>query len=149
VHKNVKGRKRHIVVDTLGLLLTVMVGCPLGRTANIADRDAGLAVLAPLVGWMPRMRKVWADQGYAGALEAWVEDYTGWELAIVHRPPGMRGWGVLPQRWKVEPGALWAGFAWLGRNRRLSKEYEQLPTSSEAFILIAMIRLMLTRLTRL
>lgn len=130
------GRKRHIVVDTLGLLLTVMI-----HAANIADRDAGLAVLAPLVGRMPRMRKVWADQGYAGALEAWVEDYTGWELEIVHRPTGMLGWGVLPQRWKVE-----RTFGWLGRNRRLSKDYEQLPTSGEAFIYIAMIRLMLIRL---
>ena len=131
------GRKRHIVVDTLGLLLTVMV-----HAADIADRDAGLAVLAPLVGWMPRLRKIWADQGYAGALEAWVADYTGWELEIVHRPKGMRGWGVLPQRWKVE-----RTLGWLGRNRRLSKDYEQLPASSEAFIYIAMIRLMLARLT--
>jgi len=136
------GRKRHIVVDTLGLLLTVLVGCPLGRTAHIADRDAGLAVLAPLAGWMPRMRKVWADQGYAGALEAWVADYTGWELEIVHRPPGMRGFAVLPRRWIVE-----RTLAWLGRNRRLSKEYEELPASSEAFIYLAMIRLMLVRLT--
>lgn len=131
------GRKRHIVVDTLGLLLTVMV-----HAADIADRDAGLAVLAALVGWMPRLRKVWADQGYAGTLEAWVEDYTGWELEIVHRPKEMQGWGVLPHRWKVE-----RTFAWLGRNRRLSKDYEELPASSETFIYIAMIRLMLVRLT--
>jgi len=87
------------------------------------------------------MRKVWADQGYAGALEAWAEDWTGWEMEIVHRPKGTKGWVVLPRRWVVE-----RTFAWLGRNRRLSKDYEQLPASSEAFIQIAMIRLMLTRL---
>jgi putative transposase len=135
-NKKVTGRKRHIVVDTLGLLLTVMV-----HAADIADRDAGLAVLAPLVGWLPRLRKVWADQGYAGALEAWVEDWTGWNMEIVHRPKQMQGWGVLPHRWKVE-----RTFAWLGRNRRLSKDYEQLPASGEAFIYLAMIRLMLVRL---
>ena len=129
------------VVDTLGLLLTVMV-----HAADIRDGDAGLAVLARLKGRFPRLRTVWADQGYAGALEAWVEDLTGWTLEIVHRPTGTKGWIVLPRRWVVEPGAPWAGFGWFGRYRGLSKDYEQLTQSSEAMVLIAMIQVMLKRL---
>ncbi len=132
------GRKRHIVVDTLGLLLTVMV-----HAADIRDGDAGLAVLARLKGRFPRLRTVWADQGYAGALEAWVEDLTGWTLEIVHRPTGAKGWIVLPRRWVVE-----RTFAWLVRNRRLRIDYERKVQTSETLIEVAMIRLLVRRLAR-
>jgi putative transposase len=132
----VNGRKRHLVVDTLGLLLTVMV-----HAADIRDGDAGLAVIAQLMGHFPRLRKIWADQGYAGALEAWVEDLTGWTLEIVHRPKGMQGFAPLPRRWVVE-----RTIGWFGRYRGLAKDYEQVPQSSEAMVWIVMIQVMLKRL---
>jgi putative transposase len=123
-------------VDPLGLLLTVLV-----HAADIRDGDAGLAVIAQLRGRFPRLRLIWADQAYAGALEAWVEDLTGWELAIVHRPKGMRGFAPLPRRWVVE-----RTIGWFGRYRILSKDYEQLPESSAAQVHLAMIQVMLKRL---
>jgi putative transposase len=131
----VTGRKRHLIVDTMGLLVAVVV-----HAANLQDRDGAKLVLQRLVGRCPRLRLIWADGGYAGQLVEWVEALGGWLLAIVKRPPE-GGFVVLPRRWVVE-----RTFAWLGRYRRLSKDYEALPETSEAFIYIAMIRLMLRRL---
>ena len=129
------GRKRHLIVDTMGLLVAVVV-----HAANLQDRDGAKLVLQRLVGRCPRLRLIWADGGYAGQLVEWVQALGGWLLAIVKRPPE-GGFVVLPRRWVVE-----RTFAWLGRYRRLSKDYEALPETSEAFIYIAMIRLLLRRL---
>lgn len=130
------GRKRHLVVDTLGLLLAVAV-----HAADVQDRDGARLVLLRLVGRFPRLWVIWADGGYAGQLLVWALVTGGWIIELVKRPPGATGFAVLPKRWVVE-----RTFAWLGRNRRLSKDYEALPETSEAWIRVAMIHLMLKRL---
>jgi putative transposase len=133
----VNGRKRHIAVDTLGLIIAVVV-----HAANIQDRDGAKLVLAQLVVY-PRLRLIWADGGYAGALVQWVKEFAGWVLEIVRRSDSVKGFVVLKRRWVVE-----RTFAWLGRQRRLSKDYEQLTETSEAMIYIAMTVLMARRLAR-
>ena len=105
------------------------------------DRDGARLVLAKLAGRFPRLRLIGADGGYAGQLIDWVKERWGWTVAIVKRKTGEKGFAVLPRRWVVE-----RTFGWLGRYRVLSKDYEQLPESSEAMILIAMIQVMLKRL---
>jgi putative transposase len=132
----VTGRKRHLVVDTLGLPLAVVV-----HAADIQDRDGAKLVLAKVRARCPRLRLLWADGGYAGQLVDWVRERCGWLLEIVKRPEGARGFRVLPRRWVGE-----RTFAWLGHYRRLSKDYEATTASSEAWITIAMIHLMLRRL---
>ena len=134
--KQVKGRKRHLVVDTLGLLLAILV-----TAASVQDRDGAKRVLARLRGHAPRLRHLWADGAYAGALVDWVTTACGWTLEIVQRAAGTVGFVVIPKRWIVE-----RTFGWLGRCRRLSQDYETLPETSEAFIRIAMIGLMTRRL---
>ncbi len=124
------------MVDTLGLILAVVV-----HTAGIQDRDGAKQVLAKLKGLFPRLKLIWADGGYAGQLIEWVKDLGGWVLEIVKRSDDQAGFVVLPKRWIVE-----RTFAWLGRCRRLSKDYEWQTPSSEAMIHIAMINLMLHRL---
>lgn len=134
--KRVTGRKRHILVDTLGLLLAILV-----TAAHVQERD-GAKILFERIqhdSWR-RMKKVWADGGYAGELISWLENLLGWTLEIVSKLAAQKGFQVLPKRWIVE--RTWA---WLNRNRRLSKDYERLPQTSEAFIYIAMIRIMLKR----
>ena len=130
------GRKRHILVDTLGLLLAVIV-----HAADIQDRDGAKLVLTYLAGWLPRLRLVWADGGYAGKLVDWVQQTYGWVLDIVRRTDHEPGFEVLPKRWIVE-----RTFGWLNRYRRLSKDYEERIEVSEAFVYVAMIHLMLRRL---
>ena len=132
------GRKRHLVVDTLGLLLAVAV-----HAADIQDRDVAKLVLLRLAGRFPRLRLIWADGGYAGQLLGWTLATLGITLEIVAKPADQRCFAVLPKRWIVE-----RTFAWLGRNRRLSKDYEALSETSETWIRIAMIHLMLKRLAR-
>jgi putative transposase len=142
VHKNVKGRKRHIFVDTLGLLLGVVV-----TAASVQDRDGAMSLLTGLRHRFSRVRLIWADQAYAGDLVAWLWDLRPWRkvrLEIVKRPEGITGFLLLPKRWIVE-----RTFAWLGRYRRLSKDYEYLPQTSEAMIRVAMIHLMVRRLARM
>ena len=136
--KQVKGRKRHILVDTLGLLLMVVV-----HSAGLQDRDGAKLVLTRIKGLFPRLRLIWADGGYGGALVDWVLNTCGFLLDIVKRDQGSKGFQVLPRRWVVE-----RTLAWIGRFRRLSKDYERLPESSEAMVYIAMIRLMLGRLAQ-
>jgi putative transposase len=152
--KKINGRKRHLIVDTNGLILDVLV-----HPANITDRQGAKLLLAPLKAVFPRLSHLWADSGYAGKLEDWAKQTLGWTLEIVKRPfegvryvwmpPGVespeipRGFVVVKRRWVVE-----RTFGWLGHSRRLSKDYEFLSESEEAWIYVAMIRLMVTRLAR-
>ncbi len=134
--KKVKGRKRHILVDTMGLLLMVLV-----HAADIQDRDGAKLLLNKIKGSFSRLRLIWADGGYAGKLVDWALNIHGWILEIVKRDKGVKGFQVLPRRWVVE-----RTFAWLGRYRRLSKDYEVLTETSEAMIYAAMVHLMVRRL---
>ena len=122
----------------MGLILAVVV-----HAANIQDRDGAKLVLARLGAGFERLRLIWADGGYRGKLVDWVKRAYGWVLEIVKRNDGVKGFEVLPRRWVVE-----RTFAWLGRYRRLSKDYEQLEASSEAMIHLVMINLMSRRLAR-
>jgi transposase len=130
------GRKRHVVVDTLGLLVVVLV-----TAASIQDRDGGRRVLDRARMAMPSITLVWADGGYAGKLVAWVARYCRIALEIVRKPPGQRTFEVLPRRWVVE-----RTLSWLYRWRRLDRDYERLPAHSEAMVKWAMIGLMARRL---
>lgn len=134
------GRKRHILVDTMGNLLRVVV-----HAADIQDRD-GAKPLLDLVqrdGLTRRLARIWADGGYAGQLVDWVADRYGWCLEIVRRTDTEPGFEVLPKRWIVE-----RTLGWFGRYRRLSKDYEFYTGVAEAFIYAAMIHLLLRRLAR-
>ncbi len=136
--KKVQGRKRHIVTDTLGLLLVVVV-----TAASVQDRDGGVDALKAAHGWYPRLRHVFADGGYAGGLVVRARRYWTMTLEIVSKPKDQRGFAILPRRWVVE-----RTLAWLMRWRRLVRDYERLPETHEAFVKWAMIGLMLNRLAR-
>ena len=168
--KKVKGRKRHLLVDMQGLVLEACV-----HSAKVMDRDGIKLLLDPSsADCLPRLSQLWLDAGYNGQDKGadWVQKVLGWTAEIVRHPPKlapegvMRVWvrefnkeGVaidldklvpekvprpfLPKRWIVE-----RTFAWLGQNRRMSKDYERLPESGEAFIYVAMSRLMARRLAR-
>lgn len=143
-NKKVMGRRRHTVVDVLGLVLVVVV-----TAGNVQDVIGAKLVLQRLYDHLCEragyhwngLKKLWADGGYRGTLIEWVRVMCGWTLAIVSKVEGQVGFQVLPKRWVVE-----RTFAWLNRQRRLSKDYERLPQTSEAFIYVAMIRLMVKRL---
>jgi putative transposase len=134
------GRKRHIAVDTMGLLLAVLV-----TSAAVEDPIGAMELCKRLDRTnYPRLRKIWADSKYHNyALYAHIRHHVdgSWELEIVSRPPGEKGWVKLPYRWVVE-----RTFAWLGRYRCHSKDYERLTESSEGMIHLSMIHLMLRRL---
>jgi putative transposase len=136
--KNVNGRKRHIVVDSMGLLLAVLV-----TAASVDDAAAAPALFARLEGQpMGKVVRMYADSKYHNfALYEWVETNAAWDLEIVRRPKDAEGWVTLPIRWTVE-----RTFAWLGRCRRLIKDHEKSTLSSESFIKLAMIQLMAHRL---
>ena len=152
--KKVNGRKRHLLVDTMGLLLQVVV-----HAANLQDREGVKLLLEPTKGQFERMEKVWVDQAYSGTGKTWIEQQMGWTVEVVERSP-RRGWIMtedqglvwvtlpkiferLPRRWVVE-----RTIAWIGRYRRMSKDYEYLMSSSEAMVYLTMLRLMLTRLAK-
>jgi putative transposase len=166
--KKVKGRKRHLLVDTQGLVLKASV-----HSAKVQDRE-GIKILLDLAPThLPRLSHLWLDAGYTGEGKGadWVQKVLGWTVQIVRHPPKlvpeevMRVWlrewakdgvaidpeklseprrfGDLPRRWVVE-----RTFSWLGQNRRMSKDYERLVETSEAFVYVAMSRLMLKRLAR-
>src|ERR687884_87528 len=140
-HKNIKGRKRHLLVDTLGLPLAIYV-----TSADVQDRVGTRSLLAGLKPFVPRLKKIWADGAYTGEMLAgWLKEQGEWELQIVQRSNNAdtEGFTVLPHRWIVE-----RTLGWLMRNRRLSKDYERLVQTSETFIEVAMIRLILRRLAR-
>lgn len=159
--KEISGRKRHLLVDTEGWVLRARV-----HEAGIADRDGIVLLLGqgelPVQAQFPRLRHLWLDAGYNGEGKGkdWVGKTLGWTAEIVQHPPKRRwvwapkdavidwakilpppGFRVLPRRWVVE-----RTFAWLGQNRRLSKDYERRCETSEALILVAMSRLMVRRL---
>ncbi|HEV8638566.1 MAG TPA: IS5 family transposase [Chloroflexota bacterium] len=164
--KKVSGRKRHVLFDTLGLVLRVKV-----HAADLQDRAAVPLVLEGAGACFPRVGHVWVDQGYTGAGKDWIEAHLSWTVEVVRHPPHPRGewvphgdlndlrtvwftWerlppapkvfrGVLPRRWVAE-----RSFGWFGQARRLSKEYERLCESSEAMIYAVMTRLMARRLAR-
>jgi putative transposase len=145
------GRKRHVLVDTLGLLLEVVV-----LPAHIADRNAAPRLLESLKSRFPSVSLIWGDQGYVGpALARWMEQTLGCQLVLTKNlsqghwlMPGQNAAAFLPahvepRRWVVE-----RTFAWMGRNRRLSKDYEGLPETEEALCYLGMVHLMLKRLTK-
>lgn len=134
--KKVNGRKRHILTDTLGLIITVIV-----HSAGIQDRDGAKMLLPGIFDRFERLKLILADGIYNGGLAEWIKKYFGMVLEIVSRPPGSKGFTLLPRRWVVE-----RTFAWLGQYRRLSKDYEYLTDTSEVMIQIAMIEIMLHRL---
>jgi putative transposase len=149
--KKMSGRKRHLLVDTEGLVIGVAV-----HEANIADRDGAKLLLAKVSEGLPRMERVWADRGYNGKIAEWMKELLGWTLEIVkpprrwvrvpadeEPPPYPAGFLVLPRRWVIE-----RTIAWILRNRRMSRDYEFLAQTTEALIYVAMIRLMLRRLTK-
>jgi putative transposase len=156
--KKLSGRKRHILVDTTGLLLRVVV-----HVANLQDREGVPLLLSPIKGVFPRMKKVWVDSAYTGKGREWIEEQMQWEVEVVRHAPRPRGMWVwpgmeiteemlavfkrpkgfrhLPRRWVVE-----RTFAWIGRYRRMNKDYEYLPSSSESMVQLTMIRLTVRRL---
>ena len=137
VHKQTPGRKRHIVVDMLGLLLTVVV-----HSASLPDGTGGKLTLQRLFDQIKhsvhnrwcRLKKIWADGAYADIV-AFVQQQFGWTLDIVRRPEGTKGFVVLPRRWLVD-----RTLGWLGRYRRLARDYEHTVSSSEAMTYLASIR---------
>jgi putative transposase len=134
--KKVHGRKRHYLVDTEGHLLGVLV-CE----AGVNDREGARWLLVAARGPWQRLRKLWADQGYTGDLADWLQAEYGIDLEIVRKAPEQAGFTVLPRRWVVE-----RTIGWLGRCRRLSKDYEHWPEYSESWIYLASIHLLLKRL---
>jgi putative transposase len=164
--KKVEGRKRHLLVDTEGLVLRVRV-----HSARVPDADGIRLLLEPVRGLFRRLSHLWVDAGYQGRGKRWAEEVLGVSVEVVRKPPKPvpekvaeawaaewakegkevdwrrlmppKGFQVLVRRWVVE-----RTFSWLGQNRRMSKDYERLPESSEAFVYVAMSRLMVRRLAR-
>jgi putative transposase len=137
--KKIKGRKRHVAVDTLGLVLTLLI-----TSAAVQDRDAAKTLVGSLVKTFGRLQIIWADGGYLGALVQWVKalrPFGRLRLEIVRRSDQARGFKILPKRWIVE-----RTFGWLSKSRRLCRDYEVRLDHSEAMIRICMIRLMIKRL---
>ena len=131
----INGRKRHILVDTTGLLMAVVV-----TAASVQERDEARLLFSRLGGTCKKLRRIWVDGGYRGQLLDWVAERFRFRLQVVLRPEERKGF-TLPRRWVVE-----RTFAWFNHHRRLSKDYERQESSSEAMIYIVMIRLMLPRL---
>jgi transposase len=136
--KKVNGRKRHIAVDTGGLLLAVVV-----TVAGIQDRDAAHRLLTVLRARFSTISLVWADGGYAGRLVVWARFVLGFAIEIVKRTDDLSGFRVLPRRWVVE-----RTFAWISKRRRCVRDYETLPEHHETMLHIAMIMTMSRRLSR-
>jgi transposase len=136
--KKVNGTKRHVAVDTAGLLLTVLV-----TAACVQDRDAARPLLRNLRRAFPSIKLAWADGGYAGQLVTWAKDRLRLRLEIVKRPADLHTFQVLPRRWVVE-----RTLAWITRHRRTVRDYERLPAHHETYVYWAMIMIMTRRLAR-
>lgn len=136
--KKINGIKRHLIVDTLGLVLMVMV-----TTANVQDRDAAPSLLCGCLRAFDTIKLIWADSGYAGQLVQWASQQFRACLDIVKPDPHAKGFQVQRKRWIVE-----RTFGWLGRSRRLSKNYERKTDTAEALVHISMTQLMLRRLRK-
>jgi putative transposase len=137
--KLIQGRKRHIVVDTTGYLIVALV-----HAANIYDGHAARQVLTTLFSIVDSVKKIWADGGYRGEeFIQWVKEQFNCIFEVVEKKKTDKGFQVLPRRWVVE-----RTFAWLGRSRRFSKDYERKPTSSTGHVYMASIRLMLRRICK-
>jgi transposase len=136
--KKVNGRKRHIAVDTGGLLLAVVV-----TLASTQDRDAAHRLLAALSSRFSTIKLVWADGGYAGRLVVWAKNVLSLSVEVVKRTDDVKGFTVLPRRWVVE-----RTFAWISKHRRCVRDYETLPTHREAMVHTSMIMTMSRRLAR-
>jgi len=150
--KKVNGRKRHLLVDTQGLVMKAKV-----HSADLADREGAMLLLEPTTATFPRLDHLWADAGYRGAaLRKWITERLGLSLEIVQRrsrwvwvrndeepEPIPAGFEVIRRRWVVE-----RTFAWITRNRRMSRDYEFLAETTEALVYVCMIRLMLKRLAK-
>jgi len=136
--KKTNGRKRHIIVDTAGLLLLVLV-----TAASVQDRDGGQSVIGKLAERLPSVRHIWADGAYAGKLVDWARENFGVGVEIVRKIEGQRGFAVLPRRWVVE-----RTFSWITKCRRLMCDYERTIEHSEAMVQWAMVGLMVRRLAR-
>ncbi|WP_435271471.1 IS5 family transposase [Streptomyces sp. 1222.5] len=134
--KRINGRKRHLLTDTLGLLLDVLV-----TPASTTDRDAARTLLPAAKKDFRHLARVWADGGYTGHLTDWSSQHLGLVLDIVRRSEDVRGFQILPRRWVVE-----RSFAWFLRSRRLVRDYERRTDTSEAVIRWSMIALMDRRL---
>jgi putative transposase len=166
-NKKIRGRKRHLLVDTEGLVLKAKV-----HSAKVPDQDGLKLLLESARSGLSRLKHLWADAGYQGRGKRWAEEGMGLSAQVVRKPPKPvpekvakrwaeewakaegkkpdwerlmppRGYVALPKRWVVE-----RTFSWLGQNRRMSKDYERLCASAEAFVYAAMIRLMVRRLAR-
>ena len=137
--KKIKGRKRHILTDTNGLLVAARV-----HAADIQDRDGAVPLLASIRGTFPWLRHVFADGGYAGTkLQTALAAHGEWTLEIVKRSDTAKGFELLPRRWLVE-----RTLAWLNRNRRLAKDFEALIETAAAWLLLASVKLLSRRLAR-
>jgi putative transposase len=165
-NKKVRGRKRHLLVDTEGLVLKAKV-----HSAKVPDQDGLKLLLESARSGLSRLKHLWLDAGYQGRGKRWAEEVMGLSVELVRKPPKPipekvakiwaeewakegkkvdwerlmppRGYAALPRRWVVE-----RTFSWLGQNRRMSKDYERLCASAEAFVYAAMVRLMVRRLAR-
>lgn len=139
--KKIKGRKRHVAVDCLGLILGVVI-----TSASVQDRDGAKGLIKDLVSWFGRLQVIWADNGYSGKLIQWVKalrPYGKLRLEVVRRLQDTKGFHVVRRRWVVE-----RTFGWLYKSRRLCRDYEVCIDNSEAMIRICMIRLMVKRLAK-
>jgi transposase len=136
--KKINGTKRHIAVDVMGLLLTVLV-----TAASVQDRDAARPLLWNLRRAFPQVKLAWADGGYAGKLVTWAKNSLGLALQIVRRPDDLHAFQVLPRRWVVE-----RTLSWITRHRRTVRDYERLPARHETYVYWAMITVMTRRLAR-
>jgi putative transposase len=134
--KKITGRKRHVVVDTIGTIEAVVV-----TAANVEDRDGGDLLFLAHPRLAQSLKKLWADQKYRGAFIEWMRDEYGIEVEVVKKDDDQEGFVVLPRRWVVE-----RALAWLMRYRRLSKDYERYVEYSESMIYIASIHILLKRL---
>jgi transposase len=136
--KRINGRKRHVVVDSLGLLLTVIV-----TAASVQDRDGAFRLLALLRERFSTLSLIWADGGYAGRLVNWAHQVLALTVTIIKRSDDTTGFAVLPRRWVVE-----RTFGWLLRYRRLVRDYERRPEHHEAMVLWATVAIMTRKLAR-